>query len=346
MRQLLLAFVFIAYTGSAQAPYNKLLGNAITEWYIFNDGIPLIISHGNTQSLPSVQSTQSVPVPSYGKYTAKTDTSVLGKNYKKYYFQFASSSTSSHIGYMREDTVARKVWFLDKVTLTESLLYNFALTVGDTVYLNFPGTSGPFPKGYYQVKLINNVMTRVGVRKQFKLQLPGSDTLKCIESIGSIIHPTYLGTSYYGPGTFSGGPSVPCSYPYDLGLACKFSDSQKYYQSCTFSLTTGCFYRPDSCDYWNTCGGVKENSIVQNAAIYPNPSFNAINLSTSMNRSAMVTIEIIDVMGRFVKTVYRDNLPAGENNLNLNLEGIEQGSYFLNIKANAESARLPLLIIH
>lgn len=346
MKKILLAFTFIAYVAGAQTPYNKMLGANTTEWDIFQALLGLINGPGHAQN--STASTASIPMPAAGRCTAKTDTTVLGKNYKKYFTAGPSSTVNTHMGYLREDTVARKVYYLDKFSLTEYLLYNFALNVGDTVYLNFPNSSGTYPQGFYKATLINNVMTRVGLRKQFNLKhiSASSDTLKYIEGIGSIIHPTYMGSSfYYSGGLFpSSGPG--CTYPYYIGLACKFSDGQKYYQSCTYSLTTYCFNRIDSCNYYSNCGGIRENSIFQNTSLYPNPGANKLHLTTSVYSNAMVTIEVTDVTGRFIRSIYKDQLAAGENNLELDLEGIEQGSYFLNLKTKDENVRIPLLIMH
>jgi hypothetical protein len=342
MKKLLLALSLITFISRGQTPYNKLLGSNTTDWYIFQDDVP-----GPAYKLSSVS---SIPLPNYGKYSAHTDTTVLGKDYKKYFDVYTNPSFifNTHIGYLREDTVARKVYFLDKTTLVENILYDFSLNVGDSLNLNFPNTSGNFPKGYYKVKLITNVMTRVGLRKQFNLKhVSGSDTLKYIESVGSIIHPTYMGQSNYVAGQFITSFSG-CKYPYNIGLACKYSNNVKFFQSCTYitAQSYGCIFKYDSCNYWNTCSGIKENTLIQKLSLYPNPATNATVLNFFANEDMVITINVLDVMGRTVKTICMEKIVSGENTINLNLTGIQQGSYFLNVKVREQDIQTPFIIIH
>jgi len=275
---------------------------------------------------------------------------VLGNNYKKFYhvYSFPSPGPGTHLGYIREDSVTRKVYFLDKTASSEDLLYDFSLNVGDTAYFAFPSPSGNFPMGYYKVKSIINVMTKVGLRKQWNLKRStgSSDTLKYIESIGSIIHPVYMYSSYYGMGQFSW--TSPCTYPYDLGLACKYSDNVKFYQSCTYSvaLSSGCFSKPDSCDYWNVCSGIKENSMIRDIFVFPNPATNEVVVNLALNQEAQPTLEILDITGRKVKIIPYEKLPPGENEIRIDLTDIASGSYFLNIRIKEQELKTPLIIVH
>ncbi|HRF19204.1 MAG TPA: hypothetical protein PK977_13605, partial [Chitinophagaceae bacterium] len=86
-------------------------------------------------------------------------------------------------------------------------------------------------------------------------------------SVGSIIHPLYLYKNYFGFGAFAGYPS--CPFPYDLGLACKWTNNMKEFQSCTYvlALANGCFFKLDSCNYWNNCGGINELSAIKKVTL-------------------------------------------------------------------------------
>lgn len=64
--------------------------------------------------------------------------------------------------------------------------------------------------------------------------------------------------------------------------------------------------------------------------VYPNPVSNLLNLDVKLVQSEMIDISIIDAYGRSVKTIsYQGN--TGTNNINLNLEELTGGFYFIKI---------------
>ncbi len=87
-------------------------------------------------------------------------------------------------GAIREDTIARKVYFLETGSTVEKLLYDFSLNVGDTVKtyvttLCMPGVV---------VTQIDSVLINGNYRKQWTVERPGclfSGQGKIIEGIGS-----------------------------------------------------------------------------------------------------------------------------------------------------------------
>jgi hypothetical protein len=342
MKKILLLFCFFSFVSIAQVPYQKMLGNT-TDWYMFQDYIP--ISNSNKTTLAGY-------FPQWGKCSAYKDTLVLGKTYKKFYqvYVYPSPGPGTHVGYIREDSAARKVYWLDKTASAEQLIYDFSLAIGDSVFYTFPFTTGNFPMGYYKLKSVTTVTTPLGLRNQNNLIYKNgtftSDTLKQIESIGSDIHPIYLNSSSYGPGQFVFASSG-CKFPYYLGLACKFTDNVKYFQSCTYvtALSNGCIFKYDSCNYWNTCSGIKENSIIQYFSLYPNPAKDEVTLSLFINEEVPALIEIIDVLGRQVKLVYKDNLTTGENIIKFNSGDVTPGSYFINARIKERDFKTPFIII-
>jgi hypothetical protein len=55
--------------------------------------------------------------------------------------------------FMREDTIAKKVYVYDESTMTDVLLYDFSLQVGDSIFLSFGDTSVFVTPGSYQTNL-------------------------------------------------------------------------------------------------------------------------------------------------------------------------------------------------
>jgi hypothetical protein len=342
MKKLLLLLCTLSLISNAQAPYNKLLGT-LTDWYIFNAFIP--ISQGQKGN-----STTAVNVY-YGKYSANTDTFVMGKTYKKFYHVYINPGfpSNTHVGYIREDSLTRKVYFLDKSSTGEDLLYDFSLNVNDSIFLNFPQTAGTFPKGYYKVKSINNVTIKAGTRKQFVLKNnPTSmDSLVVIESVGSIIHPAYMYESYYGMGQF-GWSSSSCKYPYHFGLACKYSDNIKQFQSCTYTLAqaNGCFFKYDSCNYWNTCSAIAEHHAVRDLRLAPNPAAQETELVINVAEDVNIAIDIYDLSGRKVKRISSGSFQPGETSVKLDLSDVEQGYYFIRVSGKEFELNTPLVVTH
>lgn len=329
IRYILAIVCALFYTSLNAQTYHKLLDSTETSWYIFSAFIPVKIIGGN-------QAPASNFYPQSGKCTAKSDTVINSLHYKKFYheYYYPGMPVNQKLGFIREDTITQKVYFLENDFTTENLLYNFALNVGDTVNLKFPDTFGTYPQGTYTVTAINMVNTVQGLRKQLCLNGTAQDTLKYIESIGSIIHPLYLYNSYYNPGMFAWGGG-PCTFPYDLGLACKYSNTIKYYQSCTYTLAqmNACFYKYDSCNYFMNCSGVEElKSNTAKLNLSPNPAKEHINLSFSHNHNDKAIIEVYDVTGKLVKTQTENTITAGDNSINLKLSELQRGFYFIRIK--------------
>ena len=68
-------------------------------------------------------------------------------------------------------------------------------------------------------------------------------------------------------------------------------------------------------------------------SIYPNPAQNNASLKFFSNQQEQTIIKITDITGKTVRTeiVYAN---AGENNINLNLNGITSGMYYINLAAS------------
>ena len=91
--------------------------------------------------------------------------------------------------------------------------------------------------------------------------------------------------------------------------------------------------------------GVKENVNALNANVYPNPAKNNINISFVNTDAKNYTIEITNVLGQLVYT---------ENNLNdcsfpvtfknIDVSGLESGSYLVSVKANEKQFQKKIII--
>ena len=64
--------------------------------------------------------------------------------------------------------------------------------------------------------------------------------------------------------------------------------------------------------------------------VYPNPTTGNLNIVIVSVKSTRMTAKLTDVTGRVVQNVEFD-LQSGENNTQLNLEGLMNGNYLLEI---------------
>jgi len=86
----------------------------------------------------------------------------------------------------------------------------------------------------------------------------------------------------------------------------------------------------------SNCSGRSEISL------YPNPSSGNSALNISLERSANITVQVVDAKGSMVwqKQVL---LPAGSNTLPLNMTGYPDGVYTINVNYNGERKSLKLI---
>ena len=78
----------------------------------------------------------------------------------------------------------------------------------------------------------------------------------------------------------------------------------------------------------NACAGLNEKSLEKRLYLFPNPTYNVLNLMGLNNQSS---IELIDLKGMLVYSKY-----TNDNRLTINLEGLANGFYLLRIKSGNE----------
>jgi PKD repeat protein len=68
--------------------------------------------------------------------------------------------------------------------------------------------------------------------------------------------------------------------------------------------------------------------------IYPNPVQSELNLTLNLETTNTVLIELLDINGKLISTLYNIKLSSGSQELNLNVEhlNLQAGSYIINIK--------------
>src|SRR6185437_14191764 len=229
-----------------------------------------------------------------------------------------------------EDTIAKKVYFIQYCNTTEDLLYDFSLTQGSTITYSFTNTNPNMPSGVYMVdsvKLQHDYTSYY--HKHFYLRNHAStsnQTLEMVEGVGNVSHPLFLYYNFMQNQFLP--PSTTCTAAnFNQGLSCKFNNGTKIYvDSSLFKISTlqtnGSFQ--DSCNYcMGAGGGIEQYNTAELVTISPNP--NNGNFTVEVSGKQKQTLQLFDINGKLILTqtinekaiVDVSNLSAGVYNLSI-----------------------------
>ena len=90
--------------------------------------------------------------------------------------------------------------------------------------------------------------------------------------------------------------------------------------------------------------GLKENGYsVSNMQIIPNPTSNNTNLVFNLNTDAKVLVNVTDVTGKIVRSIVT-NAILGQNSVNINVNDLKAGIYFVSLIANNQKTTAKLIV--
>jgi hypothetical protein len=72
--------------------------------------------------------------------------------------------------------------------------------------------------------------------------------------------------------------------------------------------------------------------------VYPNPASGSVNITFTLAQQGDVSFEVFDVTGRFVTTIEHDLFEADGNEVAWDASRVNQGIYFIKMKAGSYSA--------
>jgi hypothetical protein len=78
--------------------------------------------------------------------------------------------------------------------------------------------------------------------------------------------------------------------------------------------------------------GVEEQKMAQPLQIYPNPAKDLVNIDFNLNGSSIVTLEIFNIVGVKIETLYNGILNYGDNKIQWKTTNITPGIYILRFK--------------
>lgn len=83
----------------------------------------------------------------------------------------------------------------------------------------------------------------------------------------------------------------------------------------------------------NATTGIAETENINSFHIFPNPANNSSTVSYSLESSSDVTIDVYNMIGENIKTVFSGNQNAGEHKLDVDCTKLNNGFYFIKIGA-------------
>lgn len=344
MRKLyILLLLSISITAKAQ-PYRPLLAS-INEWIYTTSIMPV----SQPQRMASTSCMWQF-VTANMKYMTVGDTMISGMNYHRLFADVAGTGQLCHQGYIREDTVIRRVYFMEPSLIPERLLYDFSMQPGDSIYVSSGGQFDYITTGYYYLDSITNYPMISGSTKAFYLHnpmaQPFSAPLIWLEGVGFPGELVYDMITFPGGGTFGMCQSFTSNwYNYPKILTCFSHDNKVYFDSCAYAFAlqfTGCFIVNDSCNYYNVCGSVSELNSVSNIQVQPNPVKNEVAVSFDVTANDEIQIKITDINGRPTGLIHSLKIKPGNTVSKFDVAGLSAGIYLVNItgKNGSKAARM------
>jgi hypothetical protein len=104
-------------------------------------------------------------------------------------------------------------------------------------------------------------------------------------------------------------------------------------------LNTVCF---DSCA--DCIIGIQEAMALTVLNAYPVPANEFVTLSFGQVKSAPITVRVLNNLGQVVSTQYMGNLPTGNNQVIVNLEGVASGIYAIELSNGTEKTAVQIAV--
>jgi hypothetical protein len=347
-----LLFFLITLSGFAQT-YFPMLNDSVNRWEYSNNFLPIRAEQ------PSVTALCTYPINSYLYLIEQTvgDTSIVDSisgmhSYKKIESTWDFNSSFCSFGFVREDSIARKVYFKDNVGNNEILLYDFSLQVGDTFNPVVTYCSPYYAAGAYILDSITTTTIQAGQRRVFWLNIPNSiqQPMKWIESVGAVTSVFYsYAALYYSPAFLYDCNTFQQSTPYDCAqfLTC-FSHQQKVFiDLCAYQqvMTNGCFFLQDSCNYWNICGVVNEHSSIGDFSVYPNPSNGNFTVGMHIKSAVEVSVHVYNLFGQEITSpISFGKIADGNAEKQISLSALAGGYYLVELRTKDGSAWNKIMI--
>ncbi|CAN5328323.1 hypothetical protein BH09BAC5_BH09BAC5_17300 [soil metagenome] len=345
MKKLYFSFLIFCLIPSLNAQQYFPLLDSINTWNYTTNYIPVRLENPTTTA-----SNCSYPYWFMNTMTQFTigDTVIGSYSYKIVEVNADQNPNTCFFGFVREDTAARKVFFLDNLGNPEITLYDFSMTIGNSIPVIFT-QQNYFISGLFTLDSITSFYTSTGWRPAYHLNdhaNSNNHTLTWIEGVGNLEDAFYP----YSNNQPSIGWYFNCPvFPHDNWqfMTCFDHDYKVYYDSCAYveAISNGCIMTIDTCNYWNICGNIKNLDLQTTINIFPNPNTGKFNLRINATQQDKYEIFIHDLTGNeIIRTI-----DIGERNSEIsiseiNLEELSAGFYLVECRGKKGTSYSKLII--
>lgn len=234
----------------------------------------------------------------------ESDTTINSIEYTKFFvddisYEYGSTDMHVYYGALRQDTLSKKVYFYASNQLSESVLYNFNLEVGDTSQEGITQSA--------VVEYIDSILVGTEYHKRFNFSNFYPYTIYLIEGVGT------------NGGLFSG--------VYD-GYGFEKKDILKCFKLNGTTVLEDTIYEWIPCDLFTSNTPLVDQS--HQITLYPNPVSVNTTLSLKSNSQERCFITIFDLTGI---PVYHSSF-LEELNVFLTSNEFTAGSYLVKISEN------------
>ncbi len=336
---ILLLVCLYATNLKAQTSYVKMLDKDTTTWQHF--GFMYGVKSSEVLTLPNV---------SLNSFAA-IDTITIGSFLYKKLYEVSTWANPIYypgkvlFGYLREDTIAKKVFYRENLSSNDILLYDFSLNLNDSTFLNFP--LNPSLNGYYRVDSIKVKNEVAGPRKHFYLRKHVNNSnhqfyyFDHIEGIGNTYHFAYLFQQNLSSSFVPINISPTCKHLWEFGLACKHNKNKKQYQSCTYVSNTW-NYKSDSCSFAYITGSLTENTLNNSFYVYPNPSSERFNIKFENSIDENIKVNITSTLGQTLNTENAVKFNFKNNEIYIDIKSLKSGMYFIKLELKGKEVYYPI----
>ncbi|MBL7690231.1 MAG: choice-of-anchor D domain-containing protein [Flavipsychrobacter sp.] len=92
--------------------------------------------------------------------------------------------------------------------------------------------------------------------------------------------------------------------------------------------------------------GVGDLASAMSMKVFPNPAGNSAMISLSLREKATISVSVTDISGRVVAPTIEKAMNAGDQTIELNTAGLNDGIYFLRITDGTSTSNVKLVVMH
>jgi hypothetical protein len=97
--------------------------------------------------------------------------------------------------------------------------------------------------------------------------------------------------------------------------------------------------------YGGSTASIEEVKDSINFSLYPNPIYDIFNVAFTTQKFERVTIELLNMNGQMVRTLYDDTPKVGKNVFSFNKAVLSKGTYFVVVRINNQILKNEKIII-